>query len=75
MCEPHVAIEVETYRPFFIVGEVLAPFLARCSRRANTLMCRTFHRLATAHCTMRRRATASRRWNFSHHADLSAIAW
>jgi polysaccharide export outer membrane protein len=23
--EPHVAIEVETYRPFFILGEVLAP--------------------------------------------------
>ena len=25
--EPHVAIEVETYRPFFILGEVLAPGL------------------------------------------------
>jgi polysaccharide export outer membrane protein len=25
MCEPHVAVEVETYRPFFILGEVLAP--------------------------------------------------
>src|SRR6516164_2233824 len=23
--EPHVAIEVETYRPFFILGEVIAP--------------------------------------------------
>jgi len=23
--EPHVAVEVETYRPFFILGEVLAP--------------------------------------------------
>jgi polysaccharide export outer membrane protein len=23
--DPHVAIEVETYRPFFILGEVLAP--------------------------------------------------
>jgi len=23
--EPHVAIEVETYRPFFILGEVAAP--------------------------------------------------
>jgi polysaccharide export outer membrane protein len=25
--EPHVAIEVETYRPFFILGEVIAPGL------------------------------------------------
>jgi polysaccharide export outer membrane protein len=25
--EPHVAIEVESYRPFFILGEVLAPGL------------------------------------------------
>ena len=23
--EPHVAIEVEAYRPFFILGEVIAP--------------------------------------------------
>ena len=31
--EPHVAVEVEVYRPFFILGEVLRP--------ASILMCRT----------------------------------
>jgi polysaccharide export outer membrane protein len=25
MREPHVAVEIETYRPFFILGEVVAP--------------------------------------------------